>query len=199
MSKHWTEGSNSVGWADWRPAHAPTCRKGGCSAAVVEKSEWCARHLQDVSAKRDPARAQDRLGDRESTIRQPMSITRAFGKVVVTVHGDVDAKLLRRTLTVLAEEAERLRRTMTDLAEDLAEDQGNLHLIIDLRDAGPLDQDSVSVLVGSAQRVREAGGDLVLTTPSLAVPDALGECGFTTAESGPGFFRGGPLFSPPRP
>jgi hypothetical protein len=199
MSKPWLDADTPVGWGDWRPAHAPTCRKGGCSSAAAEGSEWCVRHREDVSAKRDANRAQDRIGDQESGIKQPMSITRAFGKVVVTVHGDVDAKLLSRTLTVLVEEAERLRRTMTDLAEDLAEDQGNLHLIIDLRDAGALDQESVGVLVDSARRVQDAGGDLVLTTPSLSVPDALGECGFSIAESGPGFFRSGPLFSPPRP
>jgi anti-anti-sigma regulatory factor len=200
MSKHWSDDEPQQGWTDWRPAHAATCRKGGCSAPAVEGFEWCARHHEDVSARRDATRAQDRLGDQErGIIKQPVSITRAFGKVVVTVHGDVDAKLLGRTLTVLAEEAERLRRAMTDLAEDLAEDQGNLHLIIDLRDAGVLDQDSVGVLVGSAQRVQEAGGELVLTAPSLAGPDALGQSGFTIAESGAGLFRSGPLFSPPRP
>jgi anti-anti-sigma factor len=105
--------------------------------------------------------------------KQTMSISRAFGKVVLTVHGDVDAEFLRRTLT------------------DLAQDQSDLHLIIDLRDAGLLDQDSVSVLVGSAQRVRRAGGELVLTTPSLAVHNALEGSGFTIAESGKGVFHGG--------
>ena len=101
-----------------------------------------------------------------------MSISRASGKAVVTMHGDVDAEILRRTLT------------------DLVEDQGNLHLIIDLRDAGPLNHDNVNALIGSAQRVRRAGGDLVLTTPPPAVNDALHDSGFKIAQSGPAWFNG---------
>jgi hypothetical protein len=45
-----------------------------------------------------------------------------------------------------------------------------------------------------------AGGDLVLTTPSLALHDALKGNGFTIAESGQGVFtgaQGGPLFRMP--
>lgn len=183
MVNRWMEDGKPMGWADWRPAHAPTCRKGGCPAPASEESEWCAKHLDEVTAQRDGTRAQNRQGDRErGGIKQTMSISRAFGKVVVTVHGNVDAKLLRRTLA------------------ELVEDQSSVHLIIDLRDA-LLDQDSVGVLVGSAQRVQTAGGDLVLAARSLPIPDALEESGFTLAEAG-GSFGGGPgdaLFSLSRP
>jgi anti-anti-sigma factor len=117
-------------------------------------------------------------------IHEPISISRAFGKIVVTVHAGADAELLRQTLAALVE------------------DQVNLDLIIDLRDAGMLDQDSISVLIGSAQHVRRAGGNLVLATPSPVVPDALEDSGFTIAQSGPGFFHdgsGAPLYSLPGP
>jgi anti-anti-sigma factor len=88
-------------------------------------------------------------------MKRPISITRALGSVVVTVHGDVDTDLLRRTLT------------------DLAETQGNLHLVIDLRDAESLDPSGVAVLVDSSQRVRQHGWDLVLSSPPEAIQQAL--------------------------
>jgi anti-anti-sigma regulatory factor len=73
-------------------------------------------------------------------VKRPISISRALGSVVVTVHGDVDTDLLRRTLI------------------DLAEAQGNLHLIIDLRDAESLNPRGVAVLVDSSQRCRGTVG-----------------------------------------
>jgi anti-anti-sigma factor len=98
--------------------------------------------------------------------KQSIAISRAFGKVVVTVHGDVDGQQLARTLA------------------DLAEDPGNLHLIIDLRDADSLDPDSLNVLSRSSRHVQDAGGELVLAARSLAVLDALKGGAFTVAESG---------------
>jgi hypothetical protein len=72
-------------------------------------------------------------------INEPIPISGAFGEIVVTVHADADAEFLCQTLT------------------DPIEDQKNPDPI-DLRDAGMLNQDSISVLIGSAQRVRRAGG-----------------------------------------
>jgi anti-anti-sigma regulatory factor len=100
-------------------------------------------------------------------IQRAISVSKAFGKVVVTVHGDVDGPLLGRTLA------------------DLAEDPGNLYLIVNLRDADSLDQDSLNVLSISARHVQRAGGDLVLAACPPTILDALRGGEFTVAGSGP--------------
>jgi hypothetical protein len=49
----WTDDSEGqLTWSDWRPAHVPTCRKGWCSAQAAEGSDWCTKHLEEVTAKR---------------------------------------------------------------------------------------------------------------------------------------------------
>jgi anti-anti-sigma factor len=96
-------------------------------------------------------------------MKHPISISRALGHVVVTVHGEPDAQLLHRAL------------------QDLAEDQGNLRLVLDLKDADPLDRDSVAVIARSSRRVRHRGGELVLSTPPLASQDTLRGHGLTIA------------------
>jgi anti-anti-sigma factor len=97
--------------------------------------------------------------------KQTISLTKAFGKVVVTVHGDVDGQQLAHTLA------------------ELAEDPGNLHLIVDLRDADSLDQESLDVLARSARHVQDAGGELVIAAGSVAVLGALKGGAFTVADS----------------
>jgi hypothetical protein len=53
MSAYWTDDDTpQMGWTDWRPAHAPTCRKGWCSVLAAEGSDWCAKHLKEVTAQR---------------------------------------------------------------------------------------------------------------------------------------------------
>jgi hypothetical protein len=52
MGVYWTDDEPQLGWTDWRPAHAPTCRKGGCSLPAAEGSDWCTTHLEDVVALR---------------------------------------------------------------------------------------------------------------------------------------------------
>jgi hypothetical protein len=53
MSAYWADDHEpQLGWTDWRPAHPPTCRKGGCSAPAAEGSDWCAKHFEDVTAQR---------------------------------------------------------------------------------------------------------------------------------------------------
>ena len=94
-------------------------------------------------------------------MKVPLSISRALGDVVVTLHGPVDAELLEHALT------------------DLSEDQGNLHLIIDLRDASSIDQPSVLVLTRASERVRERGGDLRLSAPREPVSEALERAGLS--------------------
>jgi hypothetical protein len=62
MSAYWTDDEPQQGWTDWRPAHAATCRKGGCSTPAAEGFEWCAKHLDDVIAQRAASGARDRPG-----------------------------------------------------------------------------------------------------------------------------------------
>jgi anti-anti-sigma factor len=97
-------------------------------------------------------------------MKRPISISRALDSVVVTVHGDVDTDLLGQTLS------------------DLAEAQGNLHLVIDLRAVESLDPGGVAVLVDSSQRVRQHGRDLVLSNPPEAIQRALEGRGLTITE-----------------
>jgi hypothetical protein len=52
VEQRWDDSIGNSGWTDWRPAHAPTCRKGGCSRATSDESEWCETHLQEVTAQR---------------------------------------------------------------------------------------------------------------------------------------------------
>ena len=88
-------------------------------------------------------------------MKQPISISRAMGNVVVTLHGPIDADLLDRTLAVLGEE------------------QAGIHLVIDLRDAQSIDLRAVEVLVAASRSRRAQGGDLVLSAPRRLVADAL--------------------------
>jgi len=86
-------------------------------------------------------------------MKQPISISRALGRVVVTVHGPVDTELLGETLArVGAEEP---------------------HLVIDLRDADSIDGGAVGLLIEASRRSAAHGGDLVLSAPPPAVRHAL--------------------------
>jgi anti-anti-sigma factor len=96
-------------------------------------------------------------------MKRPLSISRALGNVVVTLHGHVDAKALDHALN------------------DLAEDQGNLHLIIDLRDASSIDSPAVTVLTRACERTRERGGLLTLSEPQRSVQQALERAGLAIA------------------
>ncbi|HMC52155.1 MAG TPA: STAS domain-containing protein [Acidimicrobiales bacterium] len=97
-------------------------------------------------------------------MKSPLSISRALGNVVVTLHGEVDAVLLDHALS------------------DLADGQGNLHLIIDLRDAGSIDEPCLTVLTRASERVRERGGDLTLNGPQERVHETLQRAGLTVTE-----------------
>ena len=88
-------------------------------------------------------------------MKRPISISRALGNVVVTLHGPVDAALLEETLAGLSDERE------------------DVHLVIDLRDADTIDDQVIGVLVATSRHRKEQGGDLVLSAPRRRVHDAL--------------------------
>jgi hypothetical protein len=52
LERTWVDSRGNSASTDWQPAHAPTCRKGGCSAATIEGSEWCETHLREVTEQR---------------------------------------------------------------------------------------------------------------------------------------------------
>ena len=85
-------------------------------------------------------------------------IGRFRGTVVVTLHGDVDL----RTSAALA-----------GALHDLIDGQGNLAVVVDLRDVPRIDPSGVEVLAGAADRIAGRGGQLRLGGPAGAVFDAL--------------------------
>jgi anti-anti-sigma factor len=86
-------------------------------------------------------------------MKQPISVSRALGRVVVTVHGAVDAELLDQTLALVGADEP--------------------HLVIDLRDADSIDRRAVGVLIEASRQSTARGGDLVLSAPPPAVRHAL--------------------------
>jgi anti-anti-sigma factor len=98
-------------------------------------------------------------------MHRPISISRAFGKVVVSVHGDVDPQVLGQTLT------------------DLVNNQGNLALVIDLRHTNWIDPSGVAVVVRASHRLHKHGGDLVLSGPSPELSLGLQSAGLTVTRA----------------
>jgi len=91
-----------------------------------------------------------------------LSIARTKGGVIVTMHGDLEADrtpLLGRFLS------------------DLIDGQGNLDIVIDLRDVATIDGKSIDLLAAASQHTRARGGRLVLSTPFPEIRDDLRHAG----------------------
>ena len=83
-----------------------------------------------------------------------VTVGRALGRVVVTLHGELDtvaAPVLQSSLT------------------DLIEEQGNLDVIIDLAKLEFIDSQGLSVLVAGDRMAKERGGCLTLSAPPSRV------------------------------
>ena len=72
-----------------------------------------------------------------------ISISRSSSTVIVTLHGALDAHA-----------APRLRPLLLDLIDG----QGNLDLVIDLRDVAVIDPAGIGVLIGASERMHHHGG-----------------------------------------
>lgn len=94
-----------------------------------------------------------------STRGGPVSISRALGMVVVTVHGAIDAQM-----------SEQLRHLLADLIDN----QGNLDVVIDLRDVDMIDLTGIEVVVEASERMRCKGGRLVLSEARSVESASLG-------------------------
>jgi anti-anti-sigma factor len=84
--------------------------------------------------------------------RPAISISRVRNRVVVTLRGALDdyaAPLLH------------------PLLRDLIDGQGNLHVVIDLRDVLTIDQAGMGMLAGISERMRHHGGRIEFTGADL--------------------------------
>jgi anti-anti-sigma factor len=84
--------------------------------------------------------------------------SRALGKVIVHIHGALDA-------TTAPELKDRL--------VDVIDGQGNRQLVLDLRRTTRIDSKGFSVLVDALHRQRKRGGDLVVSGPTSDVAEAF--------------------------
>ena len=85
-------------------------------------------------------------------------IGRQLGTVVVTVHGDLDVARAGHLGNILA---------------DIIDGQGNLSVVVDLRDATTSDPDSLLVFTEAAERARRRGGTVLLNEPHPTLGEAL--------------------------
>ena len=95
---------------------------------------------------------------------------RFLGTVVVTLHGNVD--LIKAA-------------ALADVLHDLIDGQGNLAVVVDLRDVPWVDGAGVGVLASAASRIETRGGELRLGGPGGAVAEALGLSGLGRLVSTP--------------
>lgn len=86
---------------------------------------------------------------------QPISISRALGKVIVTVHGHVNAEL-----------ALSLHRLLLDIVDGC----GSLDVILDLRYLNSLHPVGIDSLADVAARVARHGGAITISDPHGKVP-----------------------------
>ena len=89
-------------------------------------------------------------------------VGRFLSTVIVTLHGEID----RSTAGGLA-----------STLHDLVDGQGNLSVVVDLRDVGHLDPLAVEALISSADRIEGRGGSLRLGNPVGEVFDSLALAG----------------------
>jgi anti-anti-sigma factor len=92
--------------------------------------------------------------------------SRVLGRVVVDIHGPLDAST-----------AQELRARLVDVIET----QGNRELVLDLRGMTAIDGAGFAVLVDALKRTRRDGGELVLSGPTSAVTQAFREAGLDQA------------------
>jgi len=91
-----------------------------------------------------------------------LAFSRALGKVVVHVHGALDAGT-----------AQELKHRLVDVIEG----QGNRQVVLDLRRTTSVDAAGLSVLVDALKCMQRNGGELVLNAPTTGVARAIRAAG----------------------
>ena len=84
--------------------------------------------------------------------------SRALGKVVVHVHGALDANT-----------APALKAGLVDIIDG----QGNRRVVLDLRDMAAVDAAGLAVLADALKRMDDCGGELLLSGPTGSVEEQL--------------------------
>ena len=87
---------------------------------------------------------------------------RALGKVIVSIHGPVDART-----------APELRHRLADLIDG----QGNRQLVLELSATTQVDPSGLSVFVDAHKRMQRIAGELVFSSPPANVADAFRSSG----------------------
>lgn len=95
-----------------------------------------------------------------------LAVSRAMGVVVVTAHGHLGPS-----------ESDVLQAVLVDLIEG----QGNLKVVLDVRDVSGLDRSSLQVLVAATDAAARLGGELTFADPSEAGIKALEAVGLGDA------------------
>ena len=98
----------------------------------------------------------------QKDLRFSLVFSRALGKVIVHVHGSVDV-----------DTAEELR----DRLSDVIDGQGNRHLVVDLKGVTSIDAAGCAVLVDAVKRMKQHGGEFVLSAPAIDVTHVLDDAG----------------------
>lgn len=91
-----------------------------------------------------------------------VAVGRYLGTVIVTIHGDLDHSASGGLAWVL---------------RDLIDGQGNLAVVVDLRDVCQIDGPGVEILGSAAARIAVRGGELRLGGPTGDVGDSLALAG----------------------
>lgn len=87
-----------------------------------------------------------------------LAFSRALGKVIVHVHGPLDA--------VTAPELE-------GGLVDIIDNQGNRQVVLDLRTMTSIDADGLFVVADALKRMDDYGGELLLSGPTRGVEEQL--------------------------
>jgi anti-anti-sigma regulatory factor len=108
---------------------------------------------------------------REGIVSQehPWDVTRALGRVVLTLRGPLDRR-----------DAAHLEAILRDLVDD----QGNLHVVVDLLQVDSVTPEAIEELRRASRSMAAHGGTLVLSAPTTAVAASLRSEGMTAVEAG---------------
>lgn len=94
-----------------------------------------------------------------AVIDQPsIAVARSAGTVVVTVRGELDAEKSKHLGAILA---------------DLIDGQGNMSLVVDLREASAADPDCLWMLTEAAERAHRRGATMRLDAAPAEITSAL--------------------------